>query len=219
MFPTFLCYKVFLAFFPLLARNVPAWWFRVVMGCMWLLSASNQIIQILAPSNIIIFFDQYSLICRDSSTTHPVCENTLTIIFVWIPLIILITTNIILLYVVTKYNPKGRKLPNRAALITVTMLCWGFLITYVPWIIWILLVTTSTAPTWLKMFANNCFSLNYFLNPCIYTLTNKRFRDFVTRKYRRKVTDIRETIINFQSKRKLMLPRHNTSKRNQCSPR
>ena len=70
----------------------------------------------------------------------------------------------------------------RVALVTITIICWTFVISWLPFVIKVILTSAmDTVPPWIYVFQIEMLGLNVTLNPVIYTLTNRRFRDFLVR--------------------------------------
>ena len=78
-----------------------------------------------------------------------------------------------------------------AAVLTVTCVCWLFLISWVPWIIKIFFRSYgSNLPVWYSIFQQHVLTLNVVLNPVIYTLTNQSFKEVVKKRVLGKVQSV-----------------------------
>ena len=68
----------------------------------------------------------------------------------------------------------------RVAVVTITIICWTFVISWLPFVIRVILASaTDAVPAWLYVVQIEMLGLNVTLNPVIYTVTNRRFRDFL----------------------------------------
>lgn len=101
---------------------------------------------------------------------------------VFAPMIILITANVIIIYIVAKSSGKiGRSAtPNRVTVLTLTSICWTFIISYGPVTIdMVLYMLDFRTPTWFQVLIVYTLSVNVTANPIIYTMRNSRFRRYV----------------------------------------
>ena len=100
-----------------------------------------------------------------------------------LPMLIILITNIIILIIVAQTSKaRGRRhaIPSKKAVITISLVCWVYIISYIPTAVQISLLSPHHPPsTWLSLFATYTFSLNIIANPFIYTLTNNRFNRFM----------------------------------------
>ena len=98
------------------------------------------------------------------------------------PQILIIACNITILCLVSNHNARrrgrrGRSLPGRRAVITVSCICWLFLVSIAPLnIIAILDGAKFDIPVWARHIANKLVNLNVAGNPIIYTAIHSGFR-------------------------------------------
>ena len=68
------------------------------------------------------------------------------------------------------------------ALVTITVICWTFVISWLPFVIKVILTSAmDTVPEWIYVVQIEMLGLNVTLNPVIYTVTNRRFRDYLVK--------------------------------------
>ena len=127
------------------------------------------------------------------------------VLFVGIPIILIIATNIMTLHIAITYKRTnehsatlrlgGASRPRTAAVITISCICWIFVISWVPgsrdphrpitisWVPGLVMIALKVNITsWFYIFQYGILSVNVVLNPVIYTITNKGFREFLTQK-------------------------------------
>jgi hypothetical protein len=76
-------------------------------------------------------------------------------------------------------------MPHIRSIITVNLICWAFLVSYVPIFVMIVLKSSGrTVPIWFGLFQTYAKSVHVVINPFIYVATNTRFRHFVLSKLR-----------------------------------
>lgn len=80
-----------------------------------------------------------------------------------------------------KMNKYGTIASSKKAALTISVICWVFISSYLPVIVIMLLDAYSNVaiPLWLDIISQYAISLNVVLNPFIYGVTNKRFWKFV----------------------------------------
>ena len=118
------------------------------------------------------------------------------IIFLILPIIIIVGSNIVILLVASRYSAvhRGRGVPHRNALITVTLVSTVFVATVLPATIRISLQAFQLyIPSWCYMTQIQIYYINTACNPIIYTLTNARFRIFIKRLIHGRIERVRRT--------------------------
>jgi hypothetical protein len=156
---------------------------RIILVVTWILSSAGTII---------------SLAYKSSSTFNPVngkCSSgfyenykamvifkvALTLLAL-IPLFMIIIVNTVLFFIAVK---SSRKLQynspaNYKALVMVCALSGLFITSWVPYVVYTLMKSRKLdIPRTLDIMAPYCFFLNSFGNPILYTVTNKRFGNYV----------------------------------------
>lgn len=135
--------------------------------------------------NIEVRFDPYYLQCSPSlKLSFNFDFGMMCMLYIVLPMGIIVFANTYILYIVaqnSKYTG-GRALPSRKSIVTIMLICWVFIFSYLPvgtLIGWS--TPGSHAPTWLSVLAEYTLSLNLVANPFIYTFTNKRFKRYMKR--------------------------------------
>ena len=98
-----------------------------------------------------------------------------------IPSVLIPASNIAILVIAT-IKSKGRALPSRQALFTISLVAWTFVLSVTPantrvWLAF--LAPTTPQPIWFEIMCLEFLFMNSILNPVIYTLTNRTFRRFL----------------------------------------
>ena len=141
-----------------------------------------------------------SLVYKSSSTFNPsngkcmssVYENAkagplfkvAVAVIVMIPLLVITIENVILCAIAlrksrTLQDQKNTKI-NFKALVMVCALSGFFILSWVPFVVFTFMKTKNLMISQsLDLLAFNCISINAFVNPILYTLTNKRFGKYV----------------------------------------
>jgi len=101
------------------------------------------------------------------------------------PMIILVAANVSIIYITSKSASRtgSSATPNKKTVITLSCICWAFILSYGPYLIFtvlfVILNLNFYPPEWLILITLYCPSINVVSNPIIYTATNSRFRKFV----------------------------------------
>ena len=131
------------------------------------------------------YFDPFWLNCATSMLVDP-SQFIVNIIFVtlvsMLPLLIIVGSNIIILYVSSHYSAKhgGSALPSKNALITVTLVSSMFVIAMLPVTVrtWLQIVQGEITASFFVL-QGQIYYISMMCNPVIYTFTNVRFRGFI----------------------------------------
>ena len=93
---------------------------------------------------------------------------------------IICTCNTFLIYKAVKLSAMMETRVNSKGNLTIIVLCGAFLLAYLPYFT-VELVTygSEDEQAWIKMIAACFVAINVIVNPCIYTLTNRRFGSFM----------------------------------------
>ena len=147
-----------------------------------------------------------------SDPNYQVINNILTFLVIFLPMLVLLSSNLSILFIVTKFRIKreiavstyssfcdyfvGRVFKRKKqrlgvpcpasgnTALTISLICCVFIASYTPLIVFIALRSQNYAiPGWYHIFFTHSLSLNIIFNPFIYALTNKRFRGFVAEKF------------------------------------
>ena len=96
---------------------------------------------------------------------------------VFVPMGIIIITNLIILYIAGKFNHHGS---STKAVVTISMVCWTFVLSYAPLLVYYSIALSGYGlPGWFGIVSSYTVSINNIVNPVIYTFTNKRFAVFM----------------------------------------
>ena len=175
---------------PFLLRAISDFKIRRGIACLWIISCIMPLTSLLLES--IIFYDPGEMSC--TSTLYATPNFGLYILFFLLfllPMCVIFISNIAMLVVSIKYRRRMAEITssgeerNMAAvtLLTVTCVCWLFLISWLPWIIKIFFrAYGSNLPVWYSIFQQHVLTLNVVLNPVIYTLTNQSFKEVVKKR-------------------------------------
>ena len=134
------------------------------------------------------FFFSRGLICW--STNHlpssPTYLSTkiFSVFYVAIPMVTVFLTNVKLMHTIIQHSLRaGSSITiHLRTLLTVNLICFTLLISYLPVFILIILKSTGThVPTWFTLFQIYAKSIHVVVNPFIYCVTNTRFRGYVAR--------------------------------------
>ena len=103
-------------------------------------------------------------------------------LIVLLPLFAITFFNVILSYIAIKHSKRrAEERANYKALVMVCSLSGLFIVSWTPYVIFTFLKMKSpSVPPALDLLAFHCIFINSFGNPILYTLTNKRFKEYVT---------------------------------------
>ena len=150
---------------------------------MWIIPLFMQLGYVIG--GIYAYFQPNILNCEGSYFANSgitIYTMVILCVFLIIPMIIIITTNVNILYIVTKHSRKVGKCfsANNATAITISSICWGFILSYCPTlIIYCLVFAGAKIPIWFHIFQNYARAINIVVNPLIYSITNACFRRYL----------------------------------------
>ncbi|KAL5255567.1 hypothetical protein ACHWQZ_G010964 [Mnemiopsis leidyi] len=124
-----------------------------------------------------------------AGTTLYNSTKVFTVVFVAVPMVIVFFTSVKIMHTICVHTLSvGVSLmPHIRSIITVNLICWAFLVSYVPIFVMIVLKSTGQyVPLWFGLFQTYAKSVHVIINPFIYVATNSRFRHFVLNKLRRR---------------------------------
>jgi hypothetical protein len=134
------------------------------------------------------FFFGAGLICWSTNhkPTSPTYQSTriFSVFYVALPIITVFISNMRMMYIIVQHTVKAGQPLNRhlRTLLTVILICWALLVSYLPVFVLILLKSAGRrVPTWFTLFQIHVRGVHVVVNPCIYVATNARFRGFVSR--------------------------------------
>ena len=184
-------YRAVLLKNPFFFRGVSECKIRKGILCLWMISCIMPLTSFFLES--VIFYEPTEMSC--SSSVYGIPDYGLLALFFplfILPMCIILISNVFMLVVSIQYQRRMSESSgedgNMTAVLTVTCVCWLFLISWIPYIVKIFCRTYGTnLPIWFFIFQAHFLSLNLVLNPIIYTLTNKSFKTVVKKKVLGKV--------------------------------
>jgi len=167
---------------------------KILISCIWILSTIPVVVWLLQGSYA--FYNPKILICWSSNhlprySTY-LSTKIFTGFFIALPMMIVFFSNVKIIATVIVHSHKvGLSLmPHIRSIITVNLICWAFLASYLPIFILLILKSTNVAvPGWFVLFQVYAKSIHVILNPFIYVATNKRFRDYILDRLRGRVEE------------------------------
>ena len=144
-------------------------------------------------ADVYAFYDPAALNCRSSNFYEArllYVNLAVLVLLVIVPLFIIISTNIAIIYLAVRSTIKtgqgGQGLlghglkQHRTAVIALSCVCWGFIISYIPYFsVKMLSIAGGHVPLWLDLLKLYVTSISASVNPCIYFVTNHKFRKYV----------------------------------------
>ena len=174
------CYRVWILKKPAAVRqNIPLYYVWIVMVVVLCIPLFWVLGYILAGSYV--YYLPTDLNCM---MTHSNKDNFLfslkisSIVLIVFPLIVLIVTNVAILWIVAKSTATmGRKaIPNMNTVISIGCICWAFILSYIPTVI---LYNMSDPPEFMHLLKVYILSINTIANPIIYSISNASFRNYL----------------------------------------
>lgn len=181
---------------PFLFRGISDRKIRIGIVCLWIISSIMPLTSYFLES--VIFYEPTEMSC--SSTVYDMPDYGLLALFFLLfllPMCTILISNIVMLIVSVRYRRRMSESSgsvedrNMTAVMTVTCVCWLFLVSWLPYIFKIFCRTYSVdLPIGFFIFQAQFFALNLALNPVIYTLTNKSFKAVVEKRVLGKVLSV-----------------------------
>jgi hypothetical protein len=156
---------------------------RIILVLAWVVSSAGTII---------------SLAYKSASTFNPingkcmsgVYENLKAMavfkvalaVIIMIPLLVITIVNLVLCFIAVKASNRAQSNSHAKykALVMVCALSGLFIVSWVPYVVFTLMKSRNPeVPQSLDLLAFHCIFLNAFGNPILYTLTNRRFGNYV----------------------------------------
>ena len=156
---------------------VSKFWVRIMVIAIWIIASSGSVISI--SYNSTSAFNPRNGKCASDVYDNLKGGIALGIILV-LPLIITTIQNAFLCAIAMKTSRSSQDNTNYKALVMVCVLSGVFILSYIPLIIYSLMKSKDQdiSPN-LELVTLHCFMINAFVNPILYTLTNKRFGEYV----------------------------------------
>ena len=173
-------YRWYMLLRPFSARSLGGGHARVCCVIIWLISIGNVVSWIVM--GMFVYFDPDSICCLPSlllQTQHNIYLTSLTTVFIITPLLVIVLSNISILYLASQYSAAHNR-PSKNAVLTTSCVAWVFIISVVPVMVRnVLSLFNIGMPSWYTVMAIQLYSLNIACNPLIYTVTNLRFRNYL----------------------------------------
>ena len=130
-----------------------------------------------------------------------------------IPFVVTIVLNIYALVHTFIFNYKNKRIRragnNTTAIITISSICWLFVLSWIPYIVHVYMtIIRKEISHWFYLCQYNVNILSLSLNPLIYTLTNRRLRRFMKQ---RVVMSKRRLRVKYVSRCKVDIARDTTN--------
>ena len=141
-------YRLALLRNPFLLSGQDKWKLQLFMAALWFMASIPTLSAVFYNSSV--YYDPYQLACLHSGYSEGgIIIFILVFIFLGIPILLIIICNIKILIIAVQYKKKmsrerGLRFSNMNALVTVTCVCWAFIISWIPYAIRILAEAQST---------------------------------------------------------------------------
>ena len=153
----------------------------LMVSAVWLVSLLSSSLSIYTKKRDIIF-DSELFRCVYDRTERSTTRIFLTVVFTVVPLLGILTVNLITCCIAVSHN-RNRGKRSTKAFVTVTSVSVIVLLTVIPFVAYCLItaVVVCNIEQWtqLKQLSGYIFYINMFSNPIVYTITNSRFYRFV----------------------------------------
>ncbi|XP_063694954.1 somatostatin receptor type 4-like [Bolinopsis microptera] len=163
---------------------------RIIAGGFWVIAIIFTLVSAIvfkATSD----FNQDNGTCISSLYDDPSAKNVVTVfnmIFVILPMVLITLTNVTLCVIAFRHSRSQRivvdkrKSRRNKGLVMICLLSGMFVASWLPYIIYNLIkVKTSAVSQELDILSFHCIFFSSFGNPILYSLTNKRFGEYVMR--------------------------------------
>lgn len=104
------------------------------------------------------------------------------VIFFCVPMVTIVGANIVILVLVYSTKTRADRKPYnmRKASLTISVLCWVYIVSYIPSAMFVVLYLAGCEmPVWAYITTQYALGLNVIANPVVYTMTNRRFAEFI----------------------------------------
>ena len=177
---------------PFLFRGVSTVKIKIGLLLIWLISLTPAVISVSTSSTV--YYEPKKLSCTSSAYTSPSTFIIVALglgILIGVPMICILVSNTFMLVASIRYKRRSTRMRsgtgeddgNMKAVVTVNVVCWLFIFSWSPFVVRILCDATGVPlPVWFFIFQAHFLSLNIVLNPIIYILTNRSFRDVVKKR-------------------------------------
>ena len=225
------CYRLWMLKKPKAVRmNIKLVYVRVYLGVLFVLSVAGSLYSI--KSGGFASFNPYLLSCTPVVLeSNPIRTAVGGIIILAVPMVTIVVANIMIIIIVNKQNralqksalaacamrtsapailPKrvrrGFSTTNQSTFITISLVCWVFVLSYLPTILIACFIGAHFKPPgWFSVLCVSVLSLNIAANPLVYTATNKSFRESVFPRMKLRDRFLRQLTRSATQKSNLML--------------
>ena len=176
-------FRWFMVWFPF-KRPPKAFTTMILILLMWMVAAFFVIVFV-TDSKCLAIFDVRNLACTTNVGLHHRYLVLPALFFFGIlPVTLTIIFNLLTLGRALSVTPSSpARTYNKQALITVNVICFIFVLTWVPFIIRATMAALSlTLPLWFYTMQYNLNIVSLALNPIVYSITNRKFRRFLFRR-------------------------------------
>ena len=165
---------------------------KKVLVLIWVLAWTPPLISLL--SNSTIYYEPKKIGCTSVayySSWSKVVVTLAMILLAGIPMLCIVVSNFVICIIVIRAKRKRNRLSicsnnangNLKTVYTVSMVCLLFIVSWCPYIVRVTADAVGAPfPVWFHIFQIHLLSLNVALNPVIYTITSKSFREVVMSK-------------------------------------
>lgn len=183
------CHRLWLLAFPL-KLSMDTLWLKVVVAGLWVFYTITILIVATLWGGPVIRYEPSHLNCSpfdwqnlETVSAYQTFLRTLSGIYLFLPVIVTIVANIIILklvYTSPTITVSGRNRSLKAAL-TISVICWMYVLSYLPSVVLFALPVAgvSNIPPYVNVINMYSLSLNLISNPFIYSYSNARFALFL----------------------------------------
>ena len=162
-------------------RRVSRRWVACATACVLALAGAPTLVSLALGNRA--HFDQHTLNCvvqNADPARFRAYSLSLVALFLLLPTSLVLVMNCALSWVLVRGARRGAA--HRRALLTISAVCWSFLLSYLPVLVALLLRSAGRAlPAWYALLFNHANYVHVVGNPCLYSLFNPRFRAFLRR--------------------------------------
>ena len=161
-------------------HDTKKWIVKLIIGMIWLVASSGTVISL--AYQCASTFDPDNAKCTSGVYQYDKASSFFNIavaVIVFLPMLAITIQNVILSVIAIRARRRIKARSNYKALVMVCALSGLFIVSWVPYIIYVILKRKVETPQALDIMAFHCIYLNAFGNPILYTLTNRRFGAYV----------------------------------------
>ena len=160
---------------------ISKFWVRIIVIITWIIASAGSVISMIYNSSST--FNRKNGKCTSDVYENPQAGPLFQIavaVILLVPLFLITVQNIIICAIALKTSRRSQENTNYKALVMVGTLSGIFVVSWVPFVInSILRSKNPSIPSYLELVVLHCFLINAFVNPILYTLTNRRFGEYV----------------------------------------